>query len=176
MTEAPSSTESLHYVVSSNYVSWLLDRAKSGDDAALEDLAEYLISCIAGSRCTKRQQSPSTEYDLVCSIEGIPMDFRAEWGRYFVCECKNSKHKIDFTDFAKFCRVLDSVKVRFGIVFSRMGMQDSARREQQKIFQDRGIALVVFDEADIERIMEGENLVTLLRERYEAIRLDLLSG
>jgi hypothetical protein len=104
------------------------------------------------------------------------MDFRSEWGRYFVCECKNSlKHRIEFTDFAKFCRVLDSVKARFGIIFSQLGMQDSAKREQQKIFQDRGTVLIVLDRDDLNEIVSGRNLITLLRERYENTRLDLKS-
>jgi hypothetical protein len=175
ITDAPSTAESFHYVLSSRYVNFLLRKVDGANDVALEDLAEYLVSCMAGCRCSKRKQSPSTEYDLVCSIEGVPMDFRSEWGRYFVCECKNSKYKVDFTDFAKFCRVLDSVKARFGIIFSQMGIQESAKREQQKIFQDRGIVLVVLDRGDLNEIVKGRNLIELLRERYEGTRLDLLS-
>jgi hypothetical protein len=171
--EAPSSGESFYYVVSETYVDFLLRKADARDDRAFEDLAEYLISCMAGCRCGKRKQSPSTEYDLICSVEGIPMDFRSEWGRYFVCECKNSKYKIGFTDFAKFCRILDSVKAKFGIMFSRMGIENSAIREQQKIFQDRGITLIALDLDDLKQIANGSNLISLLRSRYEAIRLDL---
>ena len=104
MTEAPSLAESLHYVLSAHCAEFLLSSADGGNDRALEDLADYLVSCMAGCRCSKRKQSLSTEYDLVCSVEGIPTDFRSEWGRYFVCECKNSKGKVDFTDFAKFCK------------------------------------------------------------------------
>jgi hypothetical protein len=86
MTEVPSTAELFHYVLSRHYVNFLLGQVDATNAAALEDLAEYLISCIAGCRCGKRKQSASTEYDLVCSIEGPPIDFRAEWGRYFVCE------------------------------------------------------------------------------------------
>jgi hypothetical protein len=68
MSEAPSSAESFHYVLSTHYVKFLLGKADAGNDAALEELAEYLVSCIAGCRCSKREQSQSTEYDLVCSV------------------------------------------------------------------------------------------------------------
>jgi hypothetical protein len=176
ISEAPAIAEALHYVVSPHYVEFLLKKADAADDNSLEDLAEYLVSCIAGCRCSKRKQTPSTEFDLLCSVEGTPTDFRSEWGRYFVCECKNSlKHKVDFTDFAKFCRMLDSVKAKFGIIFSQLGLEESARREQQKIFQERGTVLVVLDRADLKEVGRGRNLITLLRQRYESIRLDLLT-
>jgi len=42
-----------------------------------------------------------------------------------------------------------------------------------KVFQDRGIVIVVLDRTDIEQVAEGANLISLLRGRYEAIRLDL---
>jgi hypothetical protein len=173
ISEAPSPAEAFHYVIGSHYAKFLLDKADNGKDTALEDLAEYLISCIAGCRCSKCRKSISTEYDLVCAIEGIPTDFRSEWGRYIVCECKNSKHEIDFSDFAKFCRVLDSVKAKVGIIISRCGIAESAEREQQKIFQDRGIIIVALDRDDLKAIVKGHNLIALLRERYEMTRLDL---
>ncbi len=79
---------------------------------------------------------------------------------------------------AKFCRILDSTKARFGILFSRNGISGSgntkfAAREQLKIFQDRGIVVVVFDEADIRRVAQGGNLIQILRQKYESVRLDL---
>ena len=41
------------------------------------------------------------------------MDFRAELGRYLVCECKDwADRAVDFTAIAKFCRVLDSAKCK----------------------------------------------------------------
>jgi hypothetical protein len=46
-----------------------------------------------------------------------------------------------------------------------------------KVFQDRGIVIVVVDESDLREIVNpsGRNFVALLRSRYESIRLDLES-
>ena len=53
----------------------------------------------------------------------MTVDFRSELGRYFICECKNLKdNPADFTDFSKFCQVLDSIKSKFGIIFSPTGI------------------------------------------------------
>jgi hypothetical protein len=84
----------------------------------------------------------------------------------------------DFTVMAKFCRVLDSTKSRFGVLFSRNGISSAgntqfAEREQLKVFQDRGIVIVVLGLADLERVASGANHITLLRRQYETVRLDL---
>ena len=125
--------------------------------------------------------SASTDYDLVCSMEGFNVDFRSELGRYFICECKDWNKPADFTAFAKFCRVLDSVKCRFGILFSKNGISGKGRGryadlEQIKVFQDRGMIVVVVDQEDLETVSEGVSLVSILRLRYETIRLNLISG
>jgi hypothetical protein len=112
-------------------------------------------------------------------MEGLEVDFRSEFGRYFVCECKDWKSRADFTTMAKFCRVLDSTKSRFGILFSKNGLsgqgttQDAAR-EQLKVYQDRGMVIVVVDLEDITKVAKGQSFVSLLREKYERVRLDLM--
>jgi hypothetical protein len=131
------------------------------------------------SRTYRRKRSHSTDYDIVCSLDGVEQDFRSELGRYFVCECKDWKGPADFSAFAKFARVLDSTKSRFGILFSREGItgEDRTRdasREQLKLFQDRGIVIVVVSQKDIEVIIQGVNFISLLREKYETVRLDLM--
>ncbi len=107
-------------------------------------------------------------------MEGFDVDFRSELGRYFVCECKDWNVPADFTTMAKFCRVLDSFKAKFGILFSRSGVSGENRtafaaREQLKVFQDRGIVVVVIDLKDLESVAAGQNLISLLRTRYESV-------
>jgi len=179
VTELPSQLEAFSYRINTRYAQHLLtqiDNDPSGKK--LELLASYLMSCIPGCRVSVRRRSPSTDYDLVCSVDGIEVDFRSEFGRYFVCECKDLDKPADFTAMAKFCRVLDSTKSRFGILFSTRGISGAenlrdAAREQMKIFQDRGIVIVILDRNDLSTVAGGANLIALLRERYEAIRLDL---
>jgi hypothetical protein len=117
----------------------------------------------------------------VCSLEGAEADFRSDWGRYFLCECKDWYEPADFTAFAKFCRVLDSTKCRFGILFSKNGISGegkatNAAREQLKVFQDRGMVIAVVSLSDLEEIAGGANLISTLRTKYEVVRLDLRSA
>jgi len=85
---------------------------------------------------------------------------------------------VDVTAFAKFGSVLDSVKARFGVLFSKEGVSGKgknrdAEREQLKLFQRDGRAIVVVSFEDLERVAAGENFIAILRSKYEAVRLDL---
>ena len=178
MTEYPSTREATLYEVNTRYVRRLLDRLGAGDGKALELLAHYLLGSMPGCRAYMRGRSKSTDYDVICGLEGLGLDFRSEMAPYFVCECKDWERPTDFSAFAKFCRVLDSVKSRFGILFSKHGITGTgkstdAEREQLKVFQDRGMVIVVISGSDIERVAAGANFITMLRAKYEQVRLDL---
>jgi hypothetical protein len=177
----PSREEVDLYPVNRKYLSFLMAGLGDGTGKHLELLAEYMMSVMPGCRVYRRKRSHSTDYDIVCAMEGLQTDFRAEFGRYFVCECKDwDKDPAGFSEFAKFCRVLDSVKSKFGILFSKNGISgassgDDATREQMKVFQDRGIIIIVVSESDLREIAnpDGRNFISLLRSRYESVRLDL---
>jgi hypothetical protein len=131
-----------------------------------------------GCRTTRRKRSYSTEYDIICSVEGFEVDFRSELGRYFICECMDWQKPANITIIAKFCRILDSMKSRFGILFSTEGITGQgcaidAEREQLKVYQDRGMIIIVVDRADLEFVANGGNFINLLRTKYETVRLDL---
>ena len=163
------------------YVKHLADGLGDKSGKRLELLAEYLLSTMPGCRTARRGRSPSTDYDIVCSIEGVQVDFRSELGRYFLCECKDWATPADFAAFAKFARVLESVKSRFGVLFSRFGITgegstQAASREQLKVYQDKGMVIAVIDEGDVRAVIDGANFSSTLRRRYEEIRLDLNDG
>lgn len=179
VSQGPSTNEAGVYLPNTKYIQHLLSGVgPKSDGQGLERLAEYLLSCMPGCRTLRRQRSSSTDYDVVCSVEGLEMDFRSELGRYFLCECKDWSQPANFTTMAKFCRVLDSVKARFGIIFSKNGISGKgktadAEREQLKIFQDRGMVIAVVDKDDLTKLAEGANFIALLRNKYERVRLDL---
>jgi hypothetical protein len=180
MTEFPIAQEAAVYSVNPRYVKHLIEKLGDTSGATLERLAEYILSCMPGCRTTRRRRSHSSDYDIVCSVEGLEVDFRSELGRYFVCECKDWQSPADFTTMAKFCRVLDSTKSRFGILFSKNGISGEGRtvdaeREQLKVFQDRGMVIVVIDQSDLEHVARGGSFINLLRAKYERVRLDLVS-
>jgi len=134
-----------------------------------------------GCRAYSRHNTHSTDLDVVGVLEGFHNDFRSEFGRYFICECKDWSRSVDFTTIAKFCRVLDSSKCKLGIVFSQHGIsgggsgKEYASREILKVYQDRGIIILSIDNILLNKVAKGDNLVMLLREQYEKIRLDLIT-
>ena len=178
MAEFPSPSEAMTYVASVRYIHCLLGQLGEGTGKALERLADYVLSLVPGFRTSRRVQTPSTDLDAVCCVEGPSLDFRSDLGRYVVCECKDWAKPVDFTAVAKFCRVLDSAKCRSGIIFSEKGVSGSAstedgRCELLKLYHDRGIAVMVVDRHDLEAVAAGRSLITMLRSKYEAVRLDL---
>jgi hypothetical protein len=89
LSEVPSPREMPIYRINRLYGTDLLNQLGDSKGEALERLAHYLMSCIPGCRAKLRSRSVSTDYDLVCAVEGQALDFRDEFGRYFVCECKD---------------------------------------------------------------------------------------
>jgi hypothetical protein len=180
MAESPTEGEYSRYVPNALYVQHLLSRLGTDKGTSLEQLAEYLVSMIPGSRVYRRRLSHSTDYDVVGSFEGPGLDFRSELGRYFVCECKDwDRSPADVTVLAKLAYVLDSVNSRFGILFSKNSISgDQERRyaawEQLKVYAHRGISIVVVSKEDLDRVAAGESFLTMLRSKYEALRLDLM--
>lgn len=178
MTEIPSPSESGIYIANTRYISHLLTNLGDKTGKTLERLAEYILSCMPGCRTKMRQRTPSTDYDIVCSMDGFEIDFRSVFGRYFVCECKDWDNPADFTTMAKFARVVESTKLNFGILFSKMGISGEdqtkkAEREQLKVFHDHGTIIPVIDLKDLEKIAIGRNLIDVLRSKYERVCLDL---
>ncbi len=178
IVEVPDANESSYYFLNKEYLLWILEGLGNTQGKSLERAAEYILSCIPGCKTARRVISNSTEYDVVCTINGSNIDFRSELGRYFILECKDWQNPVDITSFAKFCRILDSIKCKFGIIFSRLGITGEGRttdaeREQLKVFQDRGMVIIVINEIDLRYIAEGGNFIAMLKNKYEEVRLDL---
>lgn len=178
MLEQRSPAESSLYFLNIRYVRVLQTSLNLQPGRSLEWLAHYLLTTIPGCRAKMNVRSESTQYDVVGALEGQDIDFRSDLGRYFICECKDWSEPADFTTLAKLARVLESTKCKFGLLFSKLGITGEAHttaatRELLKVFQDRGIVIIVISSQDIEKIVSGNNFITMLRDKYEEIRLDL---
>jgi hypothetical protein len=178
-TEIPALQEASTYVANERYIEHLRLKLPDASGKTLERLADYLLASIPGCRTQIRQRSASTEYDIICSIDGPRPDFLSDVGRYFVCECKDTDKPASYSMIAKFCRVLDSTRSVFGIIFSPKGISGRrqmrfAERERIKVYQDRQIAIVVVDSEDLEYFAAGGSFIGRLRSKYESLRLDLL--
>lgn len=135
MATSPSAQEASTYAVNRRYVRRLLANLGDGSGFALEDMADYLMACIPGCRTKKRQRTPSTDYDIVCSLDSLATDFRSELGRYFVCECKDWKEGMDAQAVRSFFTVIKSIRSNFGIAFSKNGLTGAGRMTDGELEQ-----------------------------------------
>lgn len=174
-TVPPSASESAYYVLNKLYVETLAGK-HDPTGKTWEMVCSYIVSCIPGCMTERRVRANAGEYDVVCSMSGPDLDFRSELGRYFVCECKDRQDPSTFTEMAKFCRILDATKSRFGILFSREGItgeqhRKEAKLEQERVYWDRGIVVVCIDGEDINDLARGGNFIRMLKRRVEDVRL-----
>lgn len=174
----PSSVEAGGYPIARATGDWLVSRLGNSKGVDLERLAQYLLSCIPGCRTYRREETNSTDLDVVAVLDGPQIDFRSEFGRYLVCECKDWARRADVTTLLKFGGVLAAAKCRFGVLFSSEGLSGEGAstfgdRERLKLYQAQGIAIAVVSRRDIERCLDGVSFLSILRRKYEELRLDL---
>ena len=176
MTVPPSALESSYYILNKLYVETLTGK-HDPSGKTWEKICTYVVSCIPGCMTERCVRASAGEYDIVCSMSGPELDFRSELGRYFVCECKDKKKaRSTFTEMAKFCRILDATKSRFGILFSRRGitgekLRKEAKLEQERVYWDRGIVVVCIDGDDVIAMAQGGNFIRMQKRRVEDVRL-----
>lgn len=75
LVEVPSPNDVGLYFANILYIDHLLTKLGDRSGKALENLTDYLLSCIPGCRTAKRKSSYSTDYDIVCSLEGARRRF-----------------------------------------------------------------------------------------------------
>ena len=181
LTPAPSDAEAGLYAPSLEYLAWLHSRLGDGTGGRLEDLAAHVLAAVPGTLVTVGVQTRSPEIDVLCAVLGTPPDFRAETGKYFLVECKDWNRPASFTVVAKFARVLEAAQCRLGVLFSGQGVTDRTRggerdaaNELRRLFHQRGIVIAVLDDVDVNALAEGANLPQILRQRYEALRFEIV--
>ncbi|MEJ2324264.1 MAG: hypothetical protein P8Y77_05685 [Nitrospirota bacterium] len=74
MVEFPEPIEAPVYVTNRTYIKYLMFKLGEGEGRNLELLADYVLSCMPGCRTYRRHKAKSTDYDIVCSVEGFNLD------------------------------------------------------------------------------------------------------
>lgn len=178
ISEIVTPNEQNHYYINKQYATYLYNKLGEGDGQSLEILTSYLLGSIPGIRSKYRQKTKSSDLDVINIIEGNFGDYRNEVSRYFICECKDWESTIGSSIIRDFQSKILSKKTNFGILFSKKGITGNgkdtdAQNEIRTAYQGSGIVILDVSLPDLKLLIEGANLIVLLRGKYERLRLDL---
>lgn len=161
------------------YLKELLERAKNdASGQSMEELATYLFSCVDGFEPIPKQQTEAFHFDVVVRnlIRAHPL--LSMLGEYIGIEAKNIKDTVSAEELNHFIHKLRLHNMRCGIIFTNKGISgieyagDSKYGKNIQVKTFNRDNLIVFDITvnDVERIIEGNNLISILLAKYEDIR------
>jgi hypothetical protein len=170
------------YEINRVYANEILARLNdfSGDKTgkALERLAEFFLGCIPGFEVRSGFKSEDAQYDGLVRNLGPKYDFRSDLGFYLLVECKDWKKPVGVPQVSQFINKLVLQDCRGGILFSSQGItgEGAARNAELQLLKAHyraGKIILVLNEEDFRQVAGGENLILMLRRKYEDIRFDI---
>jgi hypothetical protein len=168
-----------------SYLKSIHNKAKQTDEPKLwEQFAAFLLSSIDGLEpiTNLRPGSGSYEFDVIirnCSKSEV---FVSRLGDYIGVECKYLREKkVNVKELDHFASKLKYHDMKSGIIFSKTPIsgwenhkgEQYGKLVQTKIFNRNDIVIFDINENDVERLLSGMNLVELIIEKYEDVRLGL---
>ncbi len=165
--------------INTHYLRDLLSSAeKDPSGVRLEELATYLFSCIDGFEPIPKQQTEAFHFDIVIRnlIKEHPL--LSMLGEYIGVEVKNLDKTVSAEQLNHFIHKLRLHNIRCGIIFTNEGISGVHYEGDPKYGKNIQVKtfnrddLIVFDitKRDVERIVDGENLISILLLKYEDIR------
>jgi hypothetical protein len=145
---------------------------------AFEEFAGILMEAMPFIRVRERNlRSRTNELDLV--VEYMGADETKIFDKVssdFLIECKHWSEPVGSDPVGNFIQKMDKLRVDFGIIFARNGItgdkQTDGYGQIRDVFIQSDKVILVIDDEDIERLLEGENLYNILDEKYYNRRFD----
>ena len=175
---AAAYTEADLFEINVEYASVLYKRAHQKDWRALERLASYELSCIAGFGVESQKQTSASVFDVLIRLRGEFVDFRKELGTYIIGECKDWEKPVGTESIAYLAQNLTFHECAAGILFSWNGISGStdmrfAALTVLRAYHHSGRFILVLDKEDFGQAAAGKPLQEILREKYEEVRFDV---
>ena len=143
-------------------------RTNMAKKRSLEDLAQYLFSCIEGLEVVSRNaRGPSEEVDLIVANESKNEFFR-RLGNPLLIECRHRRKPVSSKDIRDFHGKMNSMAIDTALLFSLKGITgdkydaQSALRDVKKEKKN----MVVIDMNDLLEISQGANPITVIRNAF----------
>lgn len=146
--------------------------ARSNDEKkkTLENFAELILSSIKDFEI-KYQNKRTSDSELDMMIINETKDtFLKELGNPILVECKNWESKIPSKEVKAYSTNLRLNNIHTGILFTLRGITGDSYKDAKgflrQIRTKDDIKILIFDCDDYERIVKGENLKSMLKEKY----------
>lgn len=154
---------------------------KTVDDPSgenMEELATYLFSCVYGFEPIPKLQTEAFHFDVVVRNLIRTHPLLSMLGEYIGVEAKNIRTSVNAEQLNHFIHKLRLHNMRCGIIFTNTGISGIGYESDLRYGKNIQIKtfnrdnLIVFDitSNDIERIINGNNLISILLKKYEEIR------
>jgi hypothetical protein len=174
--EPPSLSEGRAYPVNRFYLKRLLERAEKHENLAanqiganLELLGNYLFQCVPGCTTQKKPSTTGVPDILVRTIDP-PAGFRSTLGECFLCECKNESSPTDVQSASQILDALMETGCAFGVLLALNGTTQNADN-RIRIAHIRGVTTILtLVREDILNLIDGEQLIGMLQEKYVKLR------
>jgi len=151
---------------------------KDPSGKGMEALATYLFSCVDGFEPIPKKHTGAYHFDVVVRNLVQTHPLLSMLGEYIGVEAKNLKTSVTAQDLNHFIQKLRLHNMHCGVIFTKTkisGLKDEAGSRYGASIQLRTFNrdnVIVFDikPDDIQRVVSGSNLISLLLVKYEAIK------
>jgi hypothetical protein len=152
----------------------LYEATRSGSTSAqkgtaLESLAEYIFLCIPGLNSIARNLRTLTE-EIDIAVSNGGNGFWREIGNPFVVECKNLSQPVAAAMIRNFRVKLQTKGLKGGFVITTSRLSRDAMIEMRQALSE-GRFIVALEGSHLAAIADGQDIGTLLEERFYTCRL-----
>lgn len=155
--------------------------------AALEILVNYLLQCSGDLfEVYNDVRTNTNEIDQIIKLKVKGRMLRSlgvldERYDEFICECKNYKNRVGVTYVGKFCSLMNSCNIKFGVLFSYRGVTGSGWKDSsgliKKIYMKSNVnenptTIIDFNIEDFKSIRDGNNFLDIIETKIMKLKYD----
>lgn len=155
--------------------------------AALENLVNYLLQCSGDLfEVYNDVRTNTNEIDQIIKLKVKGRMLRSlgvldERYDEFICECKNYKNRVGVTYVGKFCSLMNSCNIKFGVLFSYRGVTGSGWKDSSGLIKniymksnvnENPTTIIDFNIEDFKSIRDGNNFLDIIETKIMKLKYD----
>ncbi|MCK4567247.1 MAG: restriction endonuclease, partial [Candidatus Thorarchaeota archaeon] len=137
-----------------------------------EQMSRDLLEAVEGFEVISLR-TKTGQLDGVVTNHRTDHPFFLELGHYFLMEAKNWKKPVSSSAIRSFLDKMREHNCHFGIIISTSGVSgpdgENAKGRIQSAFHE-GYSILVLDESDLKDIISCQNILQILRKKYEDLK------